>query len=128
MSESTEPASPRILIIDDDAEIRQTVSFALRNQGYEVFLAVDGNEGIAMAETVLPDLILLDMMMPKRSGFLVLEEIGQAIDKPVRVIMMTANEGERHQSYARMLGVSDYLHKPFAMDAMLAAVENALAS
>lgn len=128
MSDPKTSPSARILIIDDDAEIRQTVSFALRNQGYEVFLAVDGNEGIAMAETVLPDLILLDMMMPKRSGFLVLEEIGQAIDKPVRIIMMTANEGERHQSYARMLGVSDYLHKPFAMDAMLAAVENALAS
>ncbi len=116
----------RILIIDDDDEIRETVRYALTSQGYDVFVAVDGNEGLAMAEVVNPDLVLLDMMMPKRSGFLVLEQIGQVIEKPVRVIMMTANEGERHKAYAETLGVSDYLHKPFAMEAMLDSVKRIL--
>ena len=121
-----QPTHARILIIDDDDEIRETVSYALRSRGYEVFVAVDGNEGLAMAETVSPDLVLLDMMMPKRSGFLVLEQIGQIVAKPVRIIMMTANEGERHKAYAKMLGVSDYLHKPFAIEAMLTSVRAAL--
>jgi DNA-binding response OmpR family regulator len=118
--------SARILIIDDDAEIRETVRYALNGQGYEVFMAVDGNEGLAMAEVVKPDLVLLDMMMPKRSGFLVLEQIGQFVEKPIRVIMMTANEGERHKEYAFTLGVSDYLHKPFAIEAMLESVRRIL--
>ena len=121
-----QPTHSRILIIDDDDEIRTTVSYALRSRGYEVFVACDGNEGLAMAETVSPDLVLLDMMMPKRSGFLVLEQIGQVVAKPVRVIMMTANEGDRHKAYAKMLGVSDYLHKPFAIEAMLESVRAAL--
>ncbi len=121
-------ATHRILIIDDDDEIRETVRYALSSQGYEVFVAVDGNEGLAMAEFTNPDLVLLDMMMPKRSGFLVLEQIGQVIEKPVRVIMMTANEGERHKAYAETLGVSDYLHKPFAMEAMLESVKRILSS
>lgn len=125
-SPSADPAPPRILIIDDDDEIRSTVRYALTAQGYEVFVAVDGNEGLAMAEVVNPDLVLLDMMMPKRSGFLVLEQIGQLVEKPVRVIMMTANEGERHKAYAQTLGVSDYLHKPFALEAMLDSVKRAL--
>jgi DNA-binding response OmpR family regulator len=116
----------RILIIDDDDEIRETVRYALTSQGYEVFVAVDGNEGLAMAEVVNPDLVLLDMMMPKRSGFLVLEQIGQVIEKPIRVIMMTANEGQRHKAYAETLGVSDYLHKPFAIEAMLESVKRIL--
>ena len=58
-------------------------------------------------------------MMPKRSGFLVLEKLRRSYSDPIRVIMITANEGSRHKAYAEMLGVDDYIRKPFAMDRLL---------
>ena len=60
--------------------------------------------------------------MPKRSGFLVLEHLRRNREEPVPVIMVTGNEGNRHQAYAELLGVGDYIHKPFAMDRLLQAV------
>jgi DNA-binding response OmpR family regulator len=64
------------------------------------------------------------MMMPKRSGFLVLEYLRRNHEDPIPVIMVTGNEGNRHQAYAELLGVSDYIHKPFVMDRLLKAVKN----
>ena len=116
----------RILIVDDDPDIIESVRYALENDGHEVLVARDGNQGLAMAEREDPDLIILDMMMPKRSGFLVLERLRRSRPVPMRVIMVTANEGGRHKAYAEMLGVHDYLRKPFTMDVLLASVERAL--
>ena len=84
-------------------------------------VARDGNQGLAMAETQTPDLLILDMMMPKRSGFLVLEKIRQG-ETTIPIIMITANEGSRHKAYAEMLGVNDYIRKPFAMDRLIDSV------
>ena len=116
----------RVLVVDDDAEIIDTVQFALKQKGYEVLIARDGNQGLAMAEKDGPDLVILDMMMPKRSGFLVLEKL-KTLRNTVKVIMITANEGSRHKAYAEMLGVHEYLRKPFAMDKLLECVERLLA-
>ena len=66
------------------------------------------------------------MMMPRRSGFLVLERLRQTTDTPVHVIMITANEGSRHKAYAEMLGVDDYLRKPFPMDRLVNSVTRLL--
>jgi DNA-binding response OmpR family regulator len=66
------------------------------------------------------------MMMPKRSGFLVLEKLRRTRPIPIRIIMITANEGNRHKAYAEMLGVDDYIRKPFAMDRLLDTVERLL--
>lgn len=112
----------RILIVDDDPEIIESVRYALQNEGYEVSIARDGNQGLAMAETQTPDLLILDMMMPKRSGFLVLEKIRRGESQEIPIIMITANEGSRHKAYAEMLGVNDYIRKPFAMDRLIDAV------
>ncbi|ADB18063.1 response regulator receiver protein [Pirellula staleyi DSM 6068] len=117
----------RILLVDDDAEIIEAMRFALESRGYTVMVARDGNQGLAIAERDDPDLVILDMMMPKRSGFLVLEKLRRTRPNPVRVIMITANEGSRHKAYAEMLGVDDYLRKPFAMDKLLDAVARLLA-
>ena len=119
----TTETTHRILVVDDDLEIGRTVRFALEAKGYEVINATDGNQGLALAETEDPDLIILDMMMPKRSGFLVLEKLRSSHSVPVRVIMITANEGSRHKAYAEMLGVDDYIRKPFSMDRLLDSVE-----
>ena len=127
-SESQETKQKRILVVDDDYEIIDALRYALEAKGFEVMIARDGNQGLAMAEREVPDLVILDMMMPKRSGFLVLEKLRRTHAQPIRVIMITANEGSRHKAYAEMLGVSDYLRKPFAMDVLLEAVRNALES
>ena len=122
MAQTTATEAKRILLVDDDREIIESMRFALENEGYEILVARDGNQGLAMAEREDPDLVILDMMMPKRSGFLVLEKIRRTREVPLRVIMITANEGSRHKAYAEMLGVDDYIRKPFAMDRLIESV------
>ena len=85
--------------------------------------ARDGNAGLALAEREAPDLIILDMMMPKKSGFLVLEKLKSRPGGLIPTIMITGNEGSRHRAYAEMLGVRDYIRKPFAMEKLLKSVE-----
>lgn len=117
---------PKVLLVDDDVEIVETVSYALESSGYEVVIARDGNQGLALAERENPQLMILDMMMPKRSGFLVLEKLRRELELPLPVIMITGNEGSRHQAYAELLGVSEYIRKPFPMDRLLDAVARLL--
>jgi len=131
MAEERETASAdvkkkRILLVDDDYEIIESLQTALEARGYQIIVARDGNQGLAMAERDDPDLVILDMMMPKRSGFLVLEKLRRTKAVPMRIIMITANEGSRHKAYAEMLGVDDYIRKPFAMDRLMASVDRLL--
>lgn len=121
-AQSSTPPGKRILLVDDDYEIIESMRAVLESRGYEILVARDGNQGLAMAEREDPDLVILDMMMPKRSGFLVLEKLRRTRPVPLRVIMITANEGSRHKAYAEMLGVDDYIRKPFAMDRLLESV------
>ncbi|MBA4019220.1 MAG: response regulator [Pirellula sp.] len=125
MSEATPAATAtkRILLVDDDFEIIESLRMLLEAKGYTILVARDGNQGLAMAEREDPDLMILDMMMPKRSGFLVLEKLRRSRPVPLKIIMITANEGSRHKAYAEMLGVDDYIRKPFAMDRLLESVE-----
>jgi DNA-binding response OmpR family regulator len=119
----------RILLVDDDQEIVESMRLALQAKGYEIQVARDGNQGLAMAERETPDLVILDMMMPKRSGFLVIEKLRRSNNDAVvrqKIIMITANEGSRHKAYAEMLGVDDYIRKPFAMDRLMDSVERLL--
>ena len=120
--EQVETPAKRVLLVDDDYEIVESMRVALQAKGYEVLIARDGNQGLAMAEREDPDLVILDMMMPKRSGFLVLERLRRTRRIPMRVIMITANEGSRHKAYAERRGVDDYIRKPFAMDRLLESV------
>ncbi|HMO84511.1 MAG TPA: response regulator [Lacipirellulaceae bacterium] len=126
-AEDKESAAKRILLVDDDAEIIESLRLALEAQGFEVLVARDGNQGLALIERENPDLIILDMMMPKRSGFLVLERLKRLGEKRHRIIMITANEGNRHKAYAEMLGVDDYVRKPFPMDRLIQSVQRLLA-
>ena len=126
---ATKPANAggkRVLLVDDDTEIVESMRTVLESRGYEILVARDGNQGLMMAEKEEPDLVVLDMMMPKRSGFLVLEKLRRSRPVPMRVIMITANEGSRHKAYAEMLGVDDYIRKPFAMDRLLASIDKLL--
>jgi DNA-binding response OmpR family regulator len=119
----------RILLVDDDQEIVESMRIALQAKGYETLVARDGNQGLALAEREAPDLVILDMMMPKRSGFLVIEKLRRSSNDALvkqKIIMITANEGSRHKAYAEMLGVDDYIRKPFAMDRLMDSVERLL--
>ena len=118
----------RILIVDDDPEIIESMRTILEAKGYQVMVARDGNQGLALAEREMPDLLILDMMMPKKSGFLVLERLKgkDAKTRKMLTIMITANEGGRHRAYAEMLGVNEYIRKPFAMDKLIGAVDRLL--
>lgn len=123
---SATKSGKRILLVDDDPEILESMRTVLESRGYQILVARDGNQGLVLAEGEEPDLVVLDMMMPKRSGFLVLEKLRRSRPDPMRVIMITANEGSRHKAYAEMLGVDDYIRKPFAMDRLLDSVDRLL--
>lgn len=109
-----------VLVVDDDPDIRGAVATVLERKGYRVLTAGDGNMGLAVAERELPDLVIVDMMMPKKSGFLVLEKLKSREGGP-KVIMITGNEGSRHKAYAEVLGVDDYLRKPFELSKLVDA-------
>ncbi len=119
-------ADQTILLIEDDREISSTISGVLTAAGYKVLTAPNGIEGQRVIENESPDLVITDMMMPRMGGFPILEFL-KTIEQPPRVIMITANEGGRHKAYAEMLGVDDYLRKPFAMDLLLESVARSLA-
>jgi len=114
---------PRVLIVDDDYEVADPVKYALEGLGFEVTHVPDGDRGVEAVDRLKPDLMVLDMMMPGRSGFLVLEHLRRTKRVGIRVIMVTGNEGERHQAYARMLGADDYIHKPFSMDKLVSSAK-----
>jgi DNA-binding response OmpR family regulator len=120
------PQQRTILVVDDDHEIVESMRTILENKGFRVLVARDGNAGLMIAEREGPDLLILDMMMPKKSGFLVLEKLRSRPGGLIPTIMITGNEGSRHRAYAEMLGVRDYIRKPFAMEKLVRSVEKIL--
>ena len=119
-------AQKTVLLVDDDIDILESMRTVLEAKGYRVMVARDGNAGLTVAEREGPDLIILDMMMPKKSGFLVLEKLKGRPGGLIPTIMITGNEGSRHRAYAEMLGVRDYIRKPFAMEKLVRSVEQVI--
>lgn len=126
---SGELAGKTVLLVDDDRDILTTMKAALAELGPEIVTAVNGDEALVQAGEHSPDLVVLDMMLPKRSGFLVMEKLkrGRKPTDPPRVIMVTGNQGARHKVYAKSLGVDEYLNKPFRMEKLVEAVKRLLA-
>ena len=114
-----------ILIVDDDYDLSDGIRAVLETQGHKVIQARDGQQGQTLIYQQRPDLVILDMMMPRKGGYPVLEHFRDKKDAPP-IIMITANEGSRHKAYAEYLGVIDYIRKPFAMDRLLEAVQRGL--
>jgi DNA-binding response OmpR family regulator len=114
-----------ILIVDDDYELSDGLRAVLERQGHRVLQARDGQQGKQVIYQHRPDLVILDMMMPRMGGYPVLEHFRDKKDAPP-IIMITANEGSRHKAYAEYLGVVDYIRKPFAMERLLEAVDRGL--
>ena len=118
-------AQKTILVVDDDMELSDGLRVVLENLGHKVLQARDGQQGKQLVYQHHPDLVILDMMMPRMGGYPVLEHFKGKADAPP-IIMITANEGSRHKAYAEYLGVVDYIRKPFAMERLLEAVHRGL--
>ena len=125
---SEELAGKTILLVDDDRDILAAMTTAMGDLGATLHQAGDGNTAVSLAEQYKPDLVVLDMMLPKRSGFLVIEKLkrGKSKEEMPRVIMITGNLGTRHKLYAESLGVDVYLNKPFRMEKLVDSVKKLL--
>jgi two-component system response regulator VicR len=111
----------KVLVIDDERAIADIIKFNLEQEGYIVDTANDGEEGIDRVHKWKPDLVLLDIMMPKKDGFQVLKEIRSSYNFPV--IMLTAKEEEVDKVLGLELGADDYIVKPFSMRELVARVK-----
>lgn len=115
-----------VLLVDDDSDMLTALAAMLDETGADIRTAADGNEALEVAAAFDPDVVVLDAMLPKRSGFLVLEKLKAPHRKRGRrpyVVMITGNAGKRHQVWAESLGVDDYLNKPFRMERLLQSLE-----
>src|SRR4051812_5766839 len=106
------PDAKTILIVDDDRELAEGLRVFLQRQGFKTLMSNNGIEAKQIIHDQKPDLVILDMMMPRMGGYPVLEHL-QTQPNPPAIIMITANEGSRHKAYAEKLGVVDYVRKPF---------------
>jgi len=118
----------KLLIVDDDPDIRTAIETTLSDTGADIATACDGNDAIDKFMATKPDLVVLDMGLPKRSGFLVLNHLkpDRKVGSKPFVIVVTANAGKRHEVYARSLGVDEYITKPFRMERLINAVDKLL--
>lgn len=111
----------RILVVDDEKSIVEILKFNLSKEGYGVLTAYDGEEAIKVALNEYPDLILLDIMLPKLDGFEVCKRIREKMDTPI--LMLTAREETDDKVLGLELGADDYINKPFAMKELMARVK-----
>ena len=127
---STALDGKKVLLVDDDNDILTSMQAAFEPTGAVIESATNGNKAVEIAEKTSPDIVVLDMMLPGRSGFLVLEKIKARKPRGSKpfVIMITGNQGARHKMYAESLGVSEYLHKPVKLDKLIASAEKLLAA
>jgi len=110
-----------ILIIEDEKPISDIVKFNLEKEGYKVLVAYDGEDGVHKTLTLNPDLILLDVMLPKLDGFQVCRKIRETSTIPI--LMLTAKEEEVDKVLGLEMGADDYITKPFGMRELLARVK-----
>ena len=111
-------SSPRVLVIDDEAQIRRCLDIGLRAEGYEVLLAATATEGLALAATRTPDLVILDIGLPDMEGHAVLAELRQWSQVPV--MMLSVRDAESEKVRALDHGANDYVTKPFGIQELMA--------
>jgi len=113
----------RILIVDDEPNIVTSLEFLMRESSYEVRVARDGEEALRRAESFLPDLILLDVMMPQRSGFEVCQKIREnPAFRNVKIVVLTAKGRELEKNRGLDLGANAYVTKPFSTKELMSTV------
>lgn len=111
----------RILVVEDEIALQETLAYNLQKQGYEVFLAGDGTSALEISRKIKPDLILLDIMLPGMDGFEVCRRLRSEMSTPV--LMLTARDDEIDRVVGLEVGADDYLTKPFSMRELIARVK-----
>ena len=119
--------SKKILIVDDEQDIVETLKFMLEAQGYECFCAYDGEAGLTLAKEIIPDLMILDVMMPKMNGY----KISRLLKydnkyKNIPIIMVTARSQDDDKAIGQETGVNEYVTKPFELDDLISKVNKYL--
>lgn len=125
-SSASTPPTPRlrILIIEDERGLTDVLEYNLRREGYETIVAHDGQEGLRKAQTLLPDLILLDIMLPRLSGFDVCRELRSGErTRDIPIIIISAKSEETDQIVGFSLGADDYVTKPFHVKVLLQRIK-----
>lgn len=120
----TGATQPRLLIIEDERSLTKVLAYNLTREGYEVTVAHDGQEGLRKAQTLLPDLILLDLMLPIMGGLDVCRELraGERT-RDIPIVMLTAKAEETDQIVGFSMGADDYVTKPFSMKVLLQRIK-----
>ena len=116
----------RVLLVDDDDSILESVRAALGERGYEVLTARDGAEGLMRVERDVPDLMVLDMIMPRRSGLTVLEHLHRSRLRRPKIIMVSAIDDARQREFALSRGADRFIVKPFDIDRLADEVDGLL--
>jgi len=117
----------KILIVDDEPDLAETVRFSLELEGYSVLVATNGEEGLNVARQEKPDLILLDLMLPKLDGYKVCRLLKfDERYKSIPILMLTAKTQEKDKILGKETGANEYLTKPFDMDELMAKIKSYL--
>ena len=119
--------SHRILIVDDEPNIVVSLEYLLKKEGFEVALAADGEAALAQVAAFAPDMVLLDVMMPKKSGFEVCQELrADPAQAGLRIVMLTAKGRDTEMAKGLALGADAYITKPFSTKELVARVKSLL--
>ncbi len=114
----------KILIVDDEQDIVETLKFMLEAEGYECFCAYDGETGLSLAKEIMPDLMILDVMMPKINGYKISRLLKYDTKyKEIPIIMVTARSQEEDKLIGQETGVNEYITKPFELDEIIEKVK-----
>jgi len=117
----------KILVVDDEADLVETIQFALELEGYNVLVASNGEEGLNIARQEKPDLILLDLMLPKLDGYKVCRLLKfDERYKSIPILMLTARTQEKDKILGKETGANEYITKPFEMDELMAKIKSYL--
>jgi len=118
----------KVLIADDEPNIVTSLEYLMQKKGFEVKIARNGDEALALVESFLPDVVLLDVMMPRKSGYEVCQQIRERPDwQHIKVVMLSAKGREAEVNKGLSLGADSYVTKPFSNQELIAKIEGLLA-
>jgi two-component system phosphate regulon response regulator PhoB len=116
--------SQKVLVVEDDHALNEILVYNLQKEGYEVLTATDGQQGLAKAQTALPDLIVLDLMLPVVDGITICRQIrSDARTKHIRILMLTAKGEEVDEIVGFSMGADDYVTKPFKVKPLMSRIQ-----
>jgi len=120
--------SKKVLIADDEPNIVTSLEYLMQKSGYEVQVARNGDEALALVETFLPDVVLLDVMMPRKSGYEVCQQIRERAEwQHIKIVMLSAKGREAEVNKGLSLGADSYVTKPFSNQELIATIDELLA-